>query len=166
MFTFYISGCVFNAKCCFQSQNLKSLFWAHKSVHAHSCQHWLNDHVVTCGSSTYWLTFTDKLLKSLLGTSVGNQHIWRFVLSCLVSGIQSFTGRYFHSWHYRNAEDLQGKRVVVIGMGNSGGDLAVDVSRVAEKVYNPFLNFCMFFFIIIFLRTVLLHVAFNCSSVK
>uniref|UniRef100_A0A3Q4ACR6 Flavin-containing monooxygenase n=1 Tax=Mola mola TaxID=94237 RepID=A0A3Q4ACR6_MOLML len=50
-------------------------------------------------------------------------------------GIESFEGRYFHSWHYRNAEDLQGKRVVVIGIGNSGGDLAVDISRVAEKVY-------------------------------
>uniref|UniRef100_A0A674MLW9 Flavin-containing monooxygenase n=1 Tax=Takifugu rubripes TaxID=31033 RepID=A0A674MLW9_TAKRU len=50
-------------------------------------------------------------------------------------GIESFEGRYFHSWHYRNAEGLQGKRVVVIGIGNSGGDLAVDISRVAEKVY-------------------------------
>lgn len=51
-----------------------------------------------------------------------------------VPGIESFEGRYFHSWHYRNAEGLQGKRVVVIGIGNSGGDLAVDISRVAEKV--------------------------------
>ncbi|XP_071751661.2 flavin-containing monooxygenase 5-like [Centroberyx gerrardi] len=50
-------------------------------------------------------------------------------------GIESFEGRYFHSWEYRNAEGLQGKRVVVIGIGNSGGDIAVDISRVAEKVY-------------------------------
>ncbi|KAM4629265.1 LOW QUALITY PROTEIN: uncharacterized protein ACJ7VT_001609 [Polymixia lowei] len=50
-------------------------------------------------------------------------------------GIESFEGRYFHSWEYRSAESLQGKRVVVIGMGNSGGDIAVDISRVAEKVY-------------------------------
>ncbi|XP_049911760.1 flavin-containing monooxygenase 5-like isoform X1 [Epinephelus moara] len=50
-------------------------------------------------------------------------------------GIESFEGRYFHSWDYRNAEGLQGKRVVVIGIGNSGGDIAVDVSRVAEEVY-------------------------------
>ncbi|KAK2835804.1 hypothetical protein Q5P01_016288 [Channa striata] len=50
-------------------------------------------------------------------------------------GIESFGGRYIHSWDYRNAEGLQGKRVVVIGMGNSGGDIAVDVSRVAERVY-------------------------------
>ncbi|XP_073332693.1 flavin-containing monooxygenase 5-like [Pagrus major] len=50
-------------------------------------------------------------------------------------GIESFEGRYFHSWHYRNSEGLQGKRVVVVGIGSSGGDIAVDISRVADKVY-------------------------------
>ncbi|XP_056271504.1 flavin-containing monooxygenase 5-like isoform X2 [Pseudoliparis swirei] len=50
-------------------------------------------------------------------------------------GIESFGGRYFHSWDYRSAEGLQGKRVLVVGVGNSGGDIAVDASRVAEKVY-------------------------------
>ncbi|KAF7658377.1 hypothetical protein LDENG_00013720, partial [Lucifuga dentata] len=50
-------------------------------------------------------------------------------------GIESFEGRYFHSWEYRNAEGLQGKRVVMIGIGNSGGDIAVDISRFAEQVY-------------------------------
>ncbi|XP_042336987.1 flavin-containing monooxygenase 5-like isoform X2 [Plectropomus leopardus] len=50
-------------------------------------------------------------------------------------GIDSFEGKYFHSWDYRNAEGLQGKRVVVIGIGNCGGDIAVDASRVAEQVY-------------------------------
>ncbi|XP_077389817.1 flavin-containing monooxygenase 5-like [Festucalex cinctus] len=50
-------------------------------------------------------------------------------------GIESFEGKYLHSWEYRSSEGLQGKRVVVVGMGNSGGDIAVDISRVAEKVY-------------------------------
>ncbi|XP_077441058.1 flavin-containing monooxygenase 5-like isoform X2 [Vanacampus margaritifer] len=50
-------------------------------------------------------------------------------------GIESFNGKYFHSWEYRNSEGMQGKRVVVIGIGSSGGDIAVDISRVAEKVY-------------------------------
>ncbi|KAK7933774.1 hypothetical protein WMY93_004670 [Mugilogobius chulae] len=50
-------------------------------------------------------------------------------------GLEKFEGRYFHSWEYRNCEGLQGKRVVVIGIGNSGGDIAVEASRVAEKVY-------------------------------
>ncbi|XP_008275670.1 dimethylaniline monooxygenase [N-oxide-forming] 5-like [Stegastes partitus] len=50
-------------------------------------------------------------------------------------GIESFQGRYFHSWEYRSTAGLEGKRVVVIGMGNSGADIAVDISRVAERVY-------------------------------
>ncbi|XP_029988417.1 dimethylaniline monooxygenase [N-oxide-forming] 5-like [Sphaeramia orbicularis] len=50
-------------------------------------------------------------------------------------GIETFEGRYFHTWEYCNAEGLQRKRVVVIGVGGSGGDIAVDISRVAEKVY-------------------------------
>uniref|UniRef100_A0A3B4FI44 Flavin-containing monooxygenase n=1 Tax=Pundamilia nyererei TaxID=303518 RepID=A0A3B4FI44_9CICH len=49
--------------------------------------------------------------------------------------IESFRAKYFHSWEYCSAEGLEGKRVVVIGIGNSGGDIAVDVSRVAEKLY-------------------------------
>lgn len=59
------------------------------------------------------------------------------MVSFNVSGIESFKGTHFHSWKYQNAEDLQGKRVVVIGIGNSGGDLAVEISRVAEKVTRP-----------------------------
>ena len=50
------------------------------------------------------------------------------------AGIEEFEGRYLHSWEYRSAEGLQGKRVVVVGIGNSGGDIAVDASRVAEQV--------------------------------
>uniref|UniRef100_A0A3B4AI07 Flavin-containing monooxygenase n=1 Tax=Periophthalmus magnuspinnatus TaxID=409849 RepID=A0A3B4AI07_9GOBI len=50
-------------------------------------------------------------------------------------GIENFEGRYFHSWEYRNTNGMEGKTVVVIGIGNSGGDIAVDISRVAEKVY-------------------------------
>uniref|UniRef100_A0A8C4DP77 Flavin-containing monooxygenase n=1 Tax=Dicentrarchus labrax TaxID=13489 RepID=A0A8C4DP77_DICLA len=50
-------------------------------------------------------------------------------------GIESFEGRYFHSWDYHSAEGLQGKRVVGIWIWSSGGDIAVDISRVAQKVY-------------------------------
>ncbi|XP_037554142.1 flavin-containing monooxygenase 5 [Nematolebias whitei] len=50
-------------------------------------------------------------------------------------GIETFEGTYFHSWDYKGPEDMYGKRVVVIGIGNSGGDIAVEGSRVAEQVY-------------------------------
>ncbi|KAJ8376353.1 hypothetical protein SKAU_G00069330 [Synaphobranchus kaupii] len=50
-------------------------------------------------------------------------------------GIDTFAGQYFHSWEYHFAQDLQGKRIVVVGIGNSGADIAVDSSRVSEQVY-------------------------------
>ncbi|XP_037530771.1 flavin-containing monooxygenase 5-like [Nematolebias whitei] len=50
-------------------------------------------------------------------------------------GIETFEGKYLHSWDYKGPEDMYGKRVVVIGIGNSGGDIAVEGSRVAEQVY-------------------------------
>lgn len=50
-------------------------------------------------------------------------------------GIQKFKGRYLHSRDYKNAEDFKGKRVIVIGIGNSGGDIAVELSRTASQVF-------------------------------
>ncbi|KAI1892030.1 hypothetical protein AGOR_G00149790 [Albula goreensis] len=50
-------------------------------------------------------------------------------------GLDNFGGTVFHSWDYKGPEELHGKRIVVIGIGNSGGDIAVESSRVAEQVY-------------------------------
>ncbi|KAM6305905.1 flavin-containing monooxygenase 1-like [Aegotheles albertisi] len=49
-------------------------------------------------------------------------------------GIKRFQGQYFHSRQYKHPDVFQGKRVLVVGMGNSGVDIAVEASRVAEKV--------------------------------
>ncbi|XP_072504750.1 dimethylaniline monooxygenase [N-oxide-forming] 4-like [Notamacropus eugenii] len=50
-------------------------------------------------------------------------------------GINTFQGQILHSQEYRRPEAFQGKRVLVIGLGNTGGDLAVELSRVASKVF-------------------------------
>uniref|UniRef100_A0A673MY53 Flavin-containing monooxygenase n=1 Tax=Sinocyclocheilus rhinocerous TaxID=307959 RepID=A0A673MY53_9TELE len=50
-------------------------------------------------------------------------------------GIDTFKGKIFHSRDYKNPEEWRGKRVVVIGIGNSGGDIAVELSRMAKQVY-------------------------------
>ncbi|XP_063282762.1 flavin-containing monooxygenase 5-like [Pelobates fuscus] len=50
-------------------------------------------------------------------------------------GIEKFKGQYFHSRDYKNPQSFQDKRVIVIGIGNSGGDLAVELSSVAKQVY-------------------------------
>ena len=46
-----------------------------------------------------------------------------------------FTGESFHAHSYRDAQVFKGKRVLVIGVGNSGMDLACDASHIADKVY-------------------------------
>ncbi len=45
-----------------------------------------------------------------------------------------FKGQYFHSQQFKNNRGLEGKRVLVIGAGNSGCDCAVEASRVARQV--------------------------------
>uniref|UniRef100_A0A2K6NKH0 Flavin-containing monooxygenase n=1 Tax=Rhinopithecus roxellana TaxID=61622 RepID=A0A2K6NKH0_RHIRO len=50
-------------------------------------------------------------------------------------GIEKFKGQYFHSRDYKNPEGFTGKRVLIIGIGNSGGDLAVEISHTAKQVF-------------------------------
>ncbi|CAA9509163.1 MAG: putative flavin-containing monooxygenase, partial [uncultured Solirubrobacterales bacterium] len=47
----------------------------------------------------------------------------------------SFDGVEMHSHHYNDPDDWHGKRIVVLGMGNSAMDIAVESSYVAEKVF-------------------------------
>lgn len=46
----------------------------------------------------------------------------------------SFTGKYAHAREYKTNQGLEGKRVLVVGAGNSGCDCAVESSRVAARV--------------------------------
>lgn len=49
-------------------------------------------------------------------------------------GEESFKGRILHSHDYRDFHGFEDKRVVVVGLGNSGGDLAVELSRICSQV--------------------------------
>lgn len=47
-----------------------------------------------------------------------------------------FTGRYLHSHDFKGVDDTwRGKRVLVIGAGNSACDVAVESARIAETVH-------------------------------
>lgn len=46
-----------------------------------------------------------------------------------------FEGATCHSSAYRSARTLEGKRVLVVGAGNSGCDIAVDAAATAAKVF-------------------------------
>jgi dimethylaniline monooxygenase (N-oxide forming) len=48
-------------------------------------------------------------------------------------GADSFTGVQLHSHHYRTPEQFAGQRVLVLGIGNSACDVAVECSQVAAQ---------------------------------
>jgi indole-3-pyruvate monooxygenase len=56
-------------------------------------------------------------------------------------GQERFGGRILHSSDYRSGESFRGRSVLVVGLGNSGGEIAIDLhehgARVAMAVRGP-----------------------------
>jgi indole-3-pyruvate monooxygenase len=56
-------------------------------------------------------------------------------------GLETFAGPVIHSSEYRNGKEWAGRRVLVVGFGNSGGEIAIDLSehgaRASLAVRNP-----------------------------
>ncbi len=50
-------------------------------------------------------------------------------------GAEEFEGEQLHAHHYREPDILPGKRVLVLGLGNSAVDIAVESSRIADKTF-------------------------------
>ncbi len=50
-------------------------------------------------------------------------------------GAEAFPGEQLHAHYYRTPDLFAGRRVLVLGIGNSACDIAVESSRVAEKTY-------------------------------
>ncbi len=50
-------------------------------------------------------------------------------------GAEDYEGEQMHVHHYREPDVLVGKRVLVLGIGNSAVDVAVESSRIAEKTF-------------------------------
>lgn len=50
-------------------------------------------------------------------------------------GQEQFKGQIIHTHSYKRPGEFVGKKVVVVGIGNSGGDVAVELSMVNPKVY-------------------------------
>ncbi len=47
----------------------------------------------------------------------------------------TFEGDSYHAFHYRSPDEFAGKRVLIVGGGNSGCDIACDAARVADRAY-------------------------------
>lgn len=51
-----------------------------------------------------------------------------------IPGAETFMGKILHSSVYQGPEPFVGSRVLVVGVGSSGADIATEVSTVAERV--------------------------------
>ena len=50
-------------------------------------------------------------------------------------GLKGFTGKVVHTQDFKNTKGYEDKSVLVVGLGNSGADVAVDLSS-SSKVQN------------------------------
>jgi dimethylaniline monooxygenase (N-oxide forming) len=50
-------------------------------------------------------------------------------------GSETFPGEQIHAHYYKTPDLFEGKRVVVLGIGNSATDIAVESSRVADETF-------------------------------
>ncbi|MGW4249752.1 flavin-containing monooxygenase [Nocardia sp. NPDC004722] len=67
---------------------------------------------------------------------VANGHHWDPRMpEPMFPGADGFSGRIMHSHSYTEESQLAGRRVVVVGMGNSAMDIAVDASYHAHATY-------------------------------
>jgi hypothetical protein len=78
--------------------------------------------------ASWQVTFEDGEERHYKGIVVCNGHHWD---ERLPSYPGAFHGHILHSKHYRGPADLAGKRVLVIGGGNSACDIACEAARVA-----------------------------------
>lgn len=88
---------------------------------------------VETGAGTYWkVTFDSGEVRDYRGVIYAGGQQWHpFVPR--IPGLADFRGRVLHSRDYRATEEFRGKRVLVIGAGNSGVDIAVDAAFHGEK---------------------------------
>ena len=78
------------------------------------------------GSVGWRVTLENGEVHEYDGVLVANGHLWDQKVPT-VPGV--FTGTQIHSGSYRNTGDIVGDRVLVVGAGNSGCDLAVDAAQ-------------------------------------
>lgn len=52
-----------------------------------------------------------------------------------VTGIEDFQGMVLHSSHYFSPDGFRGKRVAIVGEGNSGAQILAEVSSITETVW-------------------------------
>ena len=80
-----------------------------------------------------------------ISLSNGESHIYEGLINATgvtwhanrphIQGEESFRGKIMHSVEYRTASEFDGKRVLIVGAGNSGVDIASDAATHSEQAF-------------------------------
>jgi Flavin-binding monooxygenase-like len=82
---------------------------------------------------THWQVRTsDGATRAYLTLTCANGTQWHPAMPTFL-GVESFTGTIMHSQKYSEGAQLVGQRVLVVGAGNSGVDIACDAARFATS---------------------------------
>ncbi len=93
-------------------------------------------HAARLSDGTWELTLGDGSSEHFDALLVANGHHWdpRWPEPAF-AGSDSFQGEQMHAHSYMRPDSLDGKDVVVLGIGNSAMDISVEASYTAENVY-------------------------------
>jgi hypothetical protein len=67
--------------------------------------------------------------------AIANGHNWSPKMPTY-EGLAEYTGEVIHSSQYKDAAQLRGKRVLVVGAGNTGCDIAVEAAQQASRCWH------------------------------
>lgn len=81
-------------------------------------------------NNLWQVTFANEETRIYKGVILCNGHHW---CKHFPEFQGEFTGKIIHSKDYKHPEQLKGQRVLVIGGGNSGCDIAAEAARVGDK---------------------------------
>ena len=94
------------------------------------------EHARRVADGTWELTLSGGSVERFDALVVANGHHWDPRMpEPAFPGSDTFEGLQMHSHAYMNPDFLNGKTVVVLGMGNSAMDIAVEASYVTDDVY-------------------------------
>lgn len=92
------------------------------------------EHVAPVEDGKFWdVTLSDGEVRRYRGVVVCNGHLWDPRVPDYPG---EFSGEVYHSSEYKTPDVLTGKRVLVVGAGNSGCDIAVEASHHATATFH------------------------------
>lgn len=104
----------------------------HYDLRPHIAFNTLVEHIAPAPEDCWEITLSTGEKRIYGGVVICNGHHW----DCRFPDYPgNFTGEIIHSKQYKQPDQLEGKRVLVIGGGNSACDIAVEAARFAQSAH-------------------------------